>query len=210
MGDNIARFTEWHYQPEGETSKCQVARIDKVDAVVCSGSENVTCGKVGWTVHRSNEGVFEIWDSNSVLVATSFCVNSWAEVTRADTMSSGIWNMKLNEEGHEDILFDLRKMEDIGPAVVYSHQDHVVTMPENSILLGSASHNEITALEFWTRMGQVTCMGSAIPSRSKLSTESSVHSNGAILAKLRCYHSREITMVLEFSVFCQCGLGHTP
>ena len=61
--------------------------------------------------------------------------------------------MKLNEEGHEDILFDLRKMEDIGPAVVYSHQDHVVTMPENSILLGSASTTRLLRLEFWTRMG---------------------------------------------------------
>ena len=57
-----------------------------------------------------------------------------------------IWKMKLIEIGHEDSLYDLRKMVDVGPAVVYSHQDHVVTMPENSILLGSASHNEITAI----------------------------------------------------------------
>ena len=29
---------------------------------------------------------------------------------------------------------------------MYSHQDHVITVPENCILLGSAEHNPVTAV----------------------------------------------------------------
>ena len=151
MGGNIARFYRVAL-PSGieDVEMAKWLEEIKVDAVVCSGS-------------RKNVTMWEDWmDGASSLMRVSsksgtptlgicfghqlLCKSLGAEVTRAESMSSGIWNMKLNEEGREDILFDSRKVEDFGPAVVYSHQDHVVTMPENSILLGSASHNKITAI----------------------------------------------------------------
>ena len=151
MGENVARFYRVAL-PTGREDLEMAKWLEsiKVDAVVCSGSrKNVTMWE-GWmdgasslmrVSSKSGTPTLGICFGHQLL-----CKSLGSEVTRADSMSSGIWNMKLNENGHEDILFDLRKMEDVGPAVVYSHQDHVVTMPENSILLGSASHNEITAI----------------------------------------------------------------
>ena len=151
MGENMARFYRVAL-PTGREDLEMAKWLEsiKVDAVVCSGSrKNVTMWE-GWmdgasslmrVSSKSGTPTLGICFGHQLL-----CKSLGSEVTRADSMSSGIWNMKLNEEGREDILFDSRKVEDVGPAVVYSHQDHVVTMPENSILLGSASHNKITAI----------------------------------------------------------------
>jgi len=121
-----------------------------VDAVVCSGS-------------RRNVTMWEEWMESAAslmrVAATSgsptlgicfghqlLCKSLGSEVTRAEKMSSGIWEMVLNEDGMSDELFESRWQSGRGPEVVYSHQDHVITIPENCILLGSAEHNPITAV----------------------------------------------------------------
>ena len=151
MEGNIARFHRVAFPTVREDLEmAKWLECIEVDAVVCSGS-------------RKNVTMWEEWmyGASSLMRVSSMsgiptlgicfghqllCKSLGAEVTRAESMSSGVWNMKLSDEGHKDILFDLCKVEHVGPAVVYSHQDHVVTMPENSVLLGSASHNEITAI----------------------------------------------------------------
>tara|TARA_B100000676_G_C17495667_1_gene540542 strand:- start:69 stop:587 length:519 start_codon:yes stop_codon:yes gene_type:complete len=74
------------------------------------------------------------------------CKSLGSEVTRAEKMSSGVWDLSLNESGMEDELFELRSEREGGPVVLYSHQDHVITVPECCELLGSAEHNLVTAV----------------------------------------------------------------
>ena len=151
MEGNIARFYRVALPVGKEDSEmAEWLESIEVDSVVCSGS-------------RRNVTMWEDWmDSASSLMRVAstsgtptlgicfghqlLCKSLGSEVIRSDSMSSGIWNMELNQEGEEDILFGSRDVGEVGPAVVYSHQDHVVTMPENCILLGSASHNDITAV----------------------------------------------------------------
>ena len=62
-------------------------------------------------------------------------------------MSSGVWELALNQDGLSDDLFDSRGSgKDGAPVALYSHQDHVSTIPESCVLLGSAEHNRVTAV----------------------------------------------------------------
>lgn len=151
IGDSIARFFRVALPLGlGDAEMAKWLESIEVDAVVCSGS-------------RRNVTMWEDWmDDASALMRVSstsgtptlgicfghqlLCKSLGSEVIRAESMSSGIWKMELNEEGGKDALFESREAEGVGPAVVYSHQDHVTTMPANCILLGSAFHNEITAI----------------------------------------------------------------
>ena len=118
-----------------------------VDAVVCSGS-------------RRNVTMWEEWMESAAslmrVAATSgsptlgicfghqlLCKSLGSEVTRAE-MSSGIWEMVLNEDGMSDELFESRWQVVKARGSIF-HQDHVITIPENCIL-GSAEHNPITAV----------------------------------------------------------------
>ncbi len=121
------------------------------DAVVCSGS-------------RRNVTTWERWmDGGASLLRCSanmgiptlgicfghqlLCKALGATVERADSMSSGVWDLELNPEGKVDSLFSSRGSGEGGaPVALYSHQDHVITVPDSCKLLGSAEHNRVTAV----------------------------------------------------------------
>jgi GMP synthase-like glutamine amidotransferase len=121
------------------------------DAVVCSGS-------------RRNVTMWEEWmDGGESLLRCSsrmgiptlgicfghqlLCHSLGATVERADSRSSGVWELALSPDGLSDDLFDSRGSgKDGAPVALYSHQDHVTTIPESCLLLGSAEHNRVTAV----------------------------------------------------------------
>ena len=121
------------------------------DAVVCSGS-------------RRNVTMWEEWmiGGGSLLRCSSrmgiptlgicfghqlLCHSLGASVERADSMSSGVWELALNSHGSSDELFSSRGSGEGGaPVALYSHQDHVTTVPKSCLLLGSAKHNRVTAV----------------------------------------------------------------
>ena len=151
MNGNSVRFTRIALPMEidDQEMKDWVGLVD-VDAVVCSGS-------------RRNVTMWEDWmDSAASLMRVAstsgmptlgicfghqlLCKSLGSKVIRAESMSSGVWDLSLNEAGIRDELFELREEREGGPVVLYSHQDHVTTVPECCELLGSAEHNFVTAV----------------------------------------------------------------
>ncbi|HJM18413.1 MAG TPA: gamma-glutamyl-gamma-aminobutyrate hydrolase family protein [Candidatus Thalassarchaeaceae archaeon] len=120
-------------------------------AVVCSGS-------------RRNVTMWEDWmDGGGSLIRCSammgiptlgicfghqlLCKALGSTVERADSLSNGVWDLELTEEGDADILFSSRRSgEKDCPAVLFTHQDHVITVPDSCSLLGSTIHNGVTAV----------------------------------------------------------------
>ena len=128
------------------------------DAVVCSGSrKNVTMWEKwmdgGASVLRcsSRKGIptLGICFGHQLL-----CKSLGATVERAESMSSGVWDLELTDFGVSDILFSSRRSgENDAPVALYSHQDHVISVPEYCTLLGSAAHNRVTAVRVNDRDG---------------------------------------------------------
>lgn len=151
MSGGSARFTRIALPMEinDREMKDWLGSID-VDAVVCSGSRrNVTMWE-GWmdsaaslmrVASTSGMPTLGICFGHQLL-----CKSLGSEVIRAENMSSGVWDLSLNEAGIRDEIFGLREERERGPVVLYSHQDHVVTVPECCELLGSAEHNSVTAV----------------------------------------------------------------
>jgi len=121
------------------------------DAVVCSGSRrNVTM----WEEWMSGGGSLLRCSSRMGIPTLGICFGHQllchslgASVERADSMSSGVWELALNSHGSSDELFSSRGSGEGGaPVALYSHQDHVTTVPKSCLLLGSAEHNRVTAV----------------------------------------------------------------
>jgi len=120
-------------------------------AVICSGS-------------RRNVTIWEDWMSGgaSLLRCSSrmgiptlgicfghqlLCKALGSTVERADALSSGVWDLELTKNGDSDVLFSSRRSGGGGsPVVLFSHQDHVMTVPNCCTLLGSTNHNGVTAV----------------------------------------------------------------
>ena len=121
-----------------------------VDAVVCSGS-------------RRNVSMWENWmgPTASLMRASALagrptlgicfghqllCHALGATIERADSLSSGIWDLDLTAEGSADELLTSHVPD--GPCVagLFTHQDHVMTVPESCTLLGKTVHNGVTAV----------------------------------------------------------------
>ncbi len=121
------------------------------DALVCSGSRrNVTMwedwmdGAASAIRCSSRMGVptLGICFGHQLL-----CKSLGASLERAESMSSGVWDLQLTEVGMSDVLFSSRRSGAGGsPVALYSHQDHVISIPECCTLLGSADHNRVTAV----------------------------------------------------------------
>ena len=121
------------------------------DAVVCSGSRrNVTM----WEDWMSGGGSLMRCSSRMRIPTLGICFGHQllcyslgASVERADSMSSGVWELALNSHGSSDELFSSSGRGEGGaPVALYSHQDHVTTVPKSCLLLGSAEHNRVTAV----------------------------------------------------------------
>jgi len=121
------------------------------DAVICSGS-------------RRNVSIWEDWmDCGASLLRSSIamgiptlgicfghqllCKALGATVERSDSLSNGVWDLDLTEEGGSDELFASRRSGEGGsPLVLFTHRDHVMSVPECCTLLGSTNHNGVTAV----------------------------------------------------------------
>ena len=126
-------------------------RTIEPDAVVCSGSRrNVTM----WEEWMSGGGALMRCSSRMGIPTLGICFGHQllchslgGRIERAESMSSGVWELALNSHGSSDELFSTRGSGEGGaPVALYSHQDHVTTVPESCLLLGSAEHNRVTAV----------------------------------------------------------------
>lgn len=128
-----------------------------VDAVVCSGS-------------RRNVSIWEDWmgPAETMLRAAALsgtptlgicfghqllCHALGADIERADSLSSGIWDLDLTADGGED---ELLTSHECGTSIagLFTHQDHVTTVPDCCTLLGRTSHNVVTAVRVKDDSGQ--------------------------------------------------------
>ena len=124
-----------------------------IDALVCSGS-------------RRNVSIWEEWmgPAATLMRVTAksgiptlgicfghqlLCYSLGSEIKRADTLSSGIWELKLTEFGDNDPLLTSHLTPESQIFGLYTHQDHVVTIPKSSKLVGMADHNLITAIRVY-------------------------------------------------------------
>lgn len=122
----------------------------EIDALVCSGS-------------RRNVSIWEDWmgPAASMVRASALsgrptlgicfghqllCHALGATIERADKLSSGIWDLELTGAGQSDELLTRHVDSDEQIAGVFSHQDHVITVPESCTLLSRASHNIVSAV----------------------------------------------------------------
>ena len=130
-----------------------------LDAVVCSGS-------------RRNVSMWEDWmtPAASLLRVASrkgtptlgicfghqlLCHALGAKIERSDSFSSGIWKLNLTSNGESDSLLTSHSIKDGEIYAVYSHQDHVMTVPECCILLSSTDHNLVTAVRVKDKSGNL-------------------------------------------------------
>jgi GMP synthase-like glutamine amidotransferase len=129
-----------------------------IDALYCSGS-------------RRNVSIWEDWmEGSASLMRASvnsgtptlgicfghqlLCKALGATITRSDSLSNGVWDLELTDEGQGDRLFQARRTgADDSPVVLFTHKDHVVTVPDCCTLLGRTNHNLVTAVRVHDEAG---------------------------------------------------------
>ena len=129
-----------------------------LNAVVCSGS-------------RRNVSIWEEWmgptetmfraaaKSGTPTLGICFghqllCHSLGSEIERAESLSSGIWTLELTKEGERDILLTSHVENNEKISGLFSHQDHVMTVPDNCTLLSKTSHNMVTAVRVNNDLGE--------------------------------------------------------
>ena len=129
-----------------------------LNAVVCSGS-------------RRNVSIWEEWmgptetmfraaaKSGTPTLGICFghqllCHSLGSEIERAESLSSGIWTLELTKEGEEDVLLTSHVENNEKISGLFSHQDHVMTVPDNCTLLSKTSHNMVTAVRVNNDLGE--------------------------------------------------------
>ena len=123
----------------------------KPDAVVCSGSRrNVTM----WEEWMDGGASILRCSANMGIPTMGICFGHQllckalgAKVERADALSNGVWDLNLTDDGDEDEIFSSRRSgAGDSPVVLFTHQDHVMSVPDCCNLLGSTVHNGVTAV----------------------------------------------------------------
>ncbi|HJM23240.1 MAG: gamma-glutamyl-gamma-aminobutyrate hydrolase family protein [Candidatus Thalassarchaeum sp.] len=130
-----------------------------VDGLYCSGS-------------RRNVTIWEDWmDGGASLLRVSarsgtptlgicfghqlLCKALGAQITRKDTLFNGVSDLELTNEGRGDSLFSSRRSgPGDTPVVLFTHRDHVVTVPDCCSLLGRTDHNLVTAVRVLDEDGE--------------------------------------------------------
>jgi GMP synthase-like glutamine amidotransferase len=129
-----------------------------IDALICSGS-------------RRNVSIWEEWMGPAStlmrVVANSgiptlgicfghqlLCHSLGSQIKRADSLSSGIWELKLTELGKNDPLLTSHLESNSEIFGLYTHQDHVDTIPDSCNVIGTAEHNAITAIRVKDKSGK--------------------------------------------------------
>ena len=129
-----------------------------LDAVVCSGS-------------RRNVSIWEEWmgptetmfraaaKSGTPTLGICFghqllCHSLGSEIERAESLSSGIWTLELTTEGEKDFLLTSHVENNEKISGLFSHQDHVMSVPNNCTLLCKTSHNMVTAVRVNNELGE--------------------------------------------------------
>ena len=128
------------------------------DAVICSGSrrdgtmwEEWMAGGASILRCSSNKGIptIGICFGHQLL-----CKALGATLERAESLSNGVWDLDLTEEGDCDEIFSSRRSgSGNSPVVLFTHQDHVMTVPDCCSLLGSTVHNGVTAVRVLDERG---------------------------------------------------------
>tara|TARA_Y100000294_G_scaffold163700_1_gene169812 strand:+ start:137 stop:1075 length:939 start_codon:yes stop_codon:yes gene_type:complete len=126
---------------------------NSVDVVICSGS-------------RRNVSMWEPWmDSAAALLRGAIalelptlgicfghqliCQALGGEVSRASEKTDSVVELELTEAGLVDPIFSGLP----SPVCLFTHQDHVVNIPERVIVLGSAPHNSLATVRILSEGG---------------------------------------------------------
>ena len=128
-----------------------------INALVCSGSRrNVSI----WEEWMGPAGTLMRVVANSSIPTLGICFGHQllchslgSVIKRAESLSSGIWELKLTEFGENDPLLSSHLESNSQIYGLYTHQDHVVTMPNNCNHIGIADHNSITAIRVNDELG---------------------------------------------------------
>ena len=160
LAGNTVNFGRFSMPLHGDDERTAdwIQRISP-DAVICSGSRRNVSTWEGWM-----SGAASLLRSSSMTGIPTLgicfghqllCKSLGANVERADRFSSGVWDLELTDLGKSDVLFSSRRsgLND-SPVALYSHQDHVTSVPDNCTLLGSANHNKVTAVRVNDNQGK--------------------------------------------------------
>ena len=129
-----------------------------VNAVICSGSRrNVTMWE-SWMEYSSSllraSINLEIPTLGICFGHQLLCHSLGSKISRFTELSNGVWDLSLTKKGEMDELFSLRgRRENESPVVLFTHREHVMSIPENCTLLGYTDHNEITAIRVNNQQG---------------------------------------------------------
>ena len=126
---------------------------NSVDVVICSGS-------------RRNVSMWEPWMNSSASLLRSavdlqiptlgicfghqlLCKSLGGEVIRSSERTDSVVELELNEIGLRDPIFSGLP----SPICLFTHQDHVVEIPDRMVVLGAAPHNSLATVRVLSEDG---------------------------------------------------------
>ena len=129
-----------------------------VDAVICSGSRRNVSMWEDWMAPASSL-VRSSANSGRPTLGICFghqllCHALGAKVERAESLSSGIWDLDFTDIGQDDELLTSHVSDDSSVAGLFTHQDHVITVPKSCSLICSTNHNQVTAVRVLSENGE--------------------------------------------------------
>jgi len=129
-----------------------------VDAVICSGSRRNVSMWEDWMAPASSL-VRSSANSGRPTLGICFghqllCHALGAKVERAESLSSGIWDLDFTDIGQDDELLTSHVSDDSSVAGLFTHQDHVITVPKSCSLICSTNHNRVTAVRVLSENGE--------------------------------------------------------
>jgi GMP synthase (glutamine-hydrolysing) len=120
--------------------------VNSVDVVICTGS-------------RRNVSMWEPWMEGAASLLRAavalklptlgicfghqlLCQALGGDVVRAQSRTDSVVELELSRAGSEDEIF----AELSNPVCLFTHQDHVVELPKQAVVLGSTGHNSLASV----------------------------------------------------------------